>query len=234
MKTPIIVVALLFFGFIFAYFFVWPKFGSWRASQAKLTSLKNELTLLDQKKNLINALEAAEPTLSEQSQTAQILIPIEESRESFSAALDALASASGVRLTTVNFDNNAITTGDTALGKTMKSSNTKGLTYAAVVVGSYASLGQFLLTLPSLSRLTTLSRFQVTQDTSNNDPANQNVSFNFTGTIYTKAAPKVDDKLSFSPKAWQYLSDRAKPAARALEVTSPGRANPFAVLLPSQ
>lgn len=233
MKQTLATISFLALAVIgIGYFFAWPAYDNYQTVQANLEKTGSELENLKQKESLVRQLDAAEPTLTQQTDLALRLIPTEEERESFVSEIDAIAQATGISLGTFSFSTSAAPSRRSAASdeegettstrRTPKTATTKEKTveFQANITGSYANIVQFIQRLERAQRLATLKVLNMA-----NGADNTSTSVSLSGSFYFKAIPKIPNDLKFSDNAWNYLQERTSPAT--VNPTG-GRPDPFA------
>ena len=238
-QMALIVLLMVMGGAFFAYFVTWPNYTAWNRYKHNLTSLSNELSSLNEKKSLISQLEAAEPTLSQESQVAENFIPFQEERELFVSQIDALAQQDGVKLSTFTYteaqgaskktEEDASTSAKATTGQAAAKNDVKPLGYTAAISGTYQQVERFMIDLEHMNRYGQVKSFSMNPTTTTGTadpsaaPTTGGVSASLTGNIYTKSVPKVAKTINFSTASWQYLTTRLVPPA----LPALTRADPF-------
>lgn len=224
-KAPLVLFGLLLIAGGIGYFSTWSAYQDWQKAGQQLDSVAKELDNLKDRRTLLSQLEAAQPTLGQQANLAEQLIPTEENREAFISEIDGLATTNAIKIQTLTFSaatNNKKASDDEEGEKTTSkktASKNKTVDFRVTTTGPYLESIRFLDALERASRYVSLSSVDMA-------PGNENeVSLSVGGRIYIKPAPKASNSTKFDPTVWNYLTERR---TRISPTPPPGNRNsPF-------
>jgi hypothetical protein len=231
-RSAITLVVLLLVALGIGALVVWPKYQDWQAANLDLASVQGELNKLREVDSLVKNLEKAEPTLTQKTEQAKLIIPEQEEREIFVTQLDTLAKANNVNMVNFTFTGAATKakaadepdagSSDTTTKAKTSSANkavkatATGLTYNATFAGSFVDIQRFLAQLKTMPRYTDVQTFNLTQQ-------DNGLTLQISASIYSKPLPKIPAHLKYTSQAWDYLTPTPEPTP----TTSTGRPDPF-------